>query len=467
MKIHNFLISTTRPKFLDRQLSSFSGIAGSRKIRFYVFNDKDDKSIDIEFLRVIKKIRIEIPVIDIQYFNINTQLKLLTEISQAYAKILKVNENQILECFKEDGVFSGIRSIQNKSIAIFYYLNSDCTSIIHKLDDDIFPYEADRQGHRVTITIKENFFKEKELSIGTNIRVFSGSNYTIDSPSPLVNYADFTEFLCNFYNTAKDKSENALIGDDILKISPKKVKKILDPLKVLDICPIEASITYGEAASELQQYADILLKGNSRIVINDNAENRSGKNKFFPGGCISFLYKNIPTLTPAFGNQDLLWELIELTDGKTLISDGYVGHIKSTNDRPSILSDLKDTSYKHQTSLTYSVYQYLVNTHQDKKSLIGFQTNFTNLMSKWLEEAKRYTEQIIVLLDSQDNWYSNETKYNSTTLIRAICRDFLKNYNNIKSNYSFDGKEVSGIMSTYFKNKKVFDNLLRNIIKTK
>lgn len=467
MRIHNFLIATTRPKFLDRQIASFSKVAGSRKIRFYVFNDRNSKSLDHEFINAIKNIKTKIPPIDIQYFDLNTQVKILSEISQAYAKSLQIDEEQILECFKEGSVFYGIRSIQNKSVAIFYYLNNDLTSIVHKIDDDIFPYEADRHNHKVTIKLNNNFFEEKETSIKNSTRVFSGSNYTIDSPSPLVNYADFTEFLCNFYNISKSKSKDMLIGEDILKISPKKVKEVSDPLKILDILPISALSTYEEAAKILQDYAEIILNGNSRIVINDNSEQIKGVNKFFPGGCVSFLYKNIPTLTPAFGNQDLLWELIELIDGKILISDGYIGHIKSTSDRPSVLSDLKDTSYKHQTSLTYSAYQYLVNTQQNNEKLRSFQSNFTDLMSKWLAESRSYTKQILVLLNNQDNWYSNETKFKSTTTIKKICQDFLKNYSAIKNNYSFTNRDVSDIMVSYFKNKKVFDDLLKNILDSK
>jgi len=460
MKKHNFIISSTRPELLSKQITSFLNIREGRKLGFYVFND--DESRNNEFMIEINKLKL-IPHANIFYFNIEKQIKIIKDIASKYSKILGVNKEIIINCFKENGKLRGIRSIQNKSIFIFYSKNKDIESIVHRLDDDIFPYEAHRHTNTIEIVIKHDFFKKKEASINNDVKIISGNNYTIDSPSPLVNYIDFVEFLFNFYKIAKNKYIDSKIGKDILKISPASVKKIYDPFKTLDILPIDQDFTYKEAVNAFEKYAKLIESGDSRVIINDNKENRNGFNKFFPGGCVSFIYKNFPTLTPNFGNQDLLWELIEIIDGKMLLTDGYIGHIKSQTQRVSIVNDLKDSSYKHQTAITYSVFKYLIAKNNNNYKLLNFQKDFIDLMDKWLYEANHYSNQIIHLLNNKNAWYADEFNFSSTILVKKICSDFINSYEEIKSNFSQSTENINLMMSNYYKDKKIFDKLIKQI----
>lgn len=462
MKIHNLIISSTRPELLAKQVTSFLNVKNGRRLNFYVFNDDGTKNN--KFLIEIAKLKQIILDTNIYYFNIDEQTRIIQEVASKYSNILNIDKERISSCFKENNKLHGIRSIQNKSVFIFYLNNKDVGSIVHKLDDDIFPYEADRHDADVSIVIKHDFFEKKETSINDDIKIISGSNYTIDSPSPLVNYADFTEFLFNFYNIAKNKSVDTIIGNDILKISPTGVRNIHDSLKVLDVLPVNEDFTYKEAVTALERYAKLTEKGGSRIIINDNKENCNGINKFFPGGCVSFMYENFPTLTPTFGNQDLLWELIEILEGKILVTDGYVGHIKSLTGRVSIVDDLKDSSYKHQTSITYSVFKYLIEKNNDAGGLFSFHTNFVELMNKWLSESKYYSDQIIKILDNKSYWYADESKFISTTIVKKLCLDFVNNYEKIRANFSHSTKNMDALMSDYYQNKKVFDKLLKKIV---
>ena len=245
MKTHNFIISSTRPELLNRQITSFANIRNNRKLNFYIFNDSNDKNE--EFLNEISKIKQTIHGIDIYYFDLNEQIRIIKQTASVYSSKVETDTESVINCFKENDKINGIRSIQNKSVLIFYLNNKDKGSIIHKIDDDIFPYEANRRNEIVEIILKQDFFDQKEVSIRNNSRIISGSNYTIDSPSPLVNYADFTEFLFNFYNIAKNKSKNEKIGENLLKISPTKVKKVLDPNNILDLLPINEDVTYEKA----------------------------------------------------------------------------------------------------------------------------------------------------------------------------------------------------------------------------
>lgn len=462
MKTHNFIIATTRPELLVKQITAFTSIKNGRKLNFYVFNDKETKSN--KFLNEISKLKENLPETNIHYFNINKQIKIIENAASKYSPILNVNKEDIYNCFKENNNFYGIRSIQNKSIFIFYLVNKDSGSIIHKIDDDIFPYEADRQKDIVNIIIKKDFFEKKEEAINQDINIFSGSNYTIDSPSPLVNYADFTEFLFNFYNIARGKSLDRKIGDDILRISPSGVRKVFDKLNLLKVLPINEDYTFKEVILSLERYSELIEGGNSRIIINDNKLNQNGINKFFPGGCVSFIYENLPTLTPLFGNQDLLWELIETLEGKKLLTDGYIGHIKSLSGRVSIVDDLKDSSYKHPTSITYSVYKYLAEKNPNERGIIGFERNFNTPMNIWLRESKHYSNEIINNLNDKRNWYSDENKFVSTQKIKSICLKFINNYRKIKKNFSYSNKDVTELMSKYYKDKGTFDRLLSRIV---
>lgn len=462
MKIHNLIISSTRPELLAKQITAFLNVKNGRGLNFYVFND--DATKNYKFLIEIANLKQTIPEANIYYFDIDEQVKIIQEATSKYSTILNINKEGIYRCFKENDKLYGIRSIQNKSVFIFYLNNKDTGSIIHKLDDDIFPYEATRQNASVNIVIKHDFFEKKERSINDNMKIISGNNYTIDSPSPLVNYTDFTEFLFNFYNIAKNKSIDTRIGDDILKISPSGVRNVHDSLKVLDILPINEDFTYKEAVNALGRYANLIENGSSRIIINDNKENRNGINNFFPGGCVSFMYENLPTLTPTFGNQDLLWELIEILEGKTLVTDGYIAHIKSPTGRVSIIDDLKDSSYKHQSSITYSAYKYLIEKNNEAGRLFSFHTNFIELMNKWLSESKHYSDQIIKILNDKNHWYTDESKFISTTIVKKLCLDFVSNYEKIKDNFSYSVNNIDVLMSDYYQNKKIFDKLLKKIV---
>ena len=462
MKTHNLIISSTRPELLAKQITAFLNVKNGRRLNFYVFND--DATKNNKFLIEIASLKQIIPEANIYYFNIDEQVRIIQEVASKYSNMLNIDKERIYSCFKEDSKLYGIRSIQNKSVFIFYLNNKDVGSIIHRLDDDIFPYEADRHDANVSIVIKHDFFEKKETSINDDIKIISGNNYTIDSPSPLVNYADVTEFLFNFYNIAKNKSADTRIGNDILKISPSGVRNVHDSLKVLDVLPVNEDFTYKKVVTALERYTKLVKKGSSRIIINDNKENYNGINKFFPGGCVSFMYENFPTLTPTFGNQDLLWELIEILEGKTLVTDGYIGHIKSLTGRVSIVDDLKDSSYKHQSSITYSVFKYLIEKNNSASGLFSFHTNFVELMNKWLSESKYYSDQIIKTLDDKNHWYADESKFISTAIVKKLCLDFVSNYEKIKANFSHSTKNIDILMFDYYQNKKIFDKLLKKIV---
>lgn len=461
MKKHIFLISAIRPELLVEQIGSFMRYRGTRELKFYVFNDKNEN--DDKFQTAVSTLCERYSDIYIYYFNLAEQVKILHTAASKYSPILQENERNILDCFKEDGRFQGLRSIQNKSVFIFYLVNKDRGSIVHRLDDDIFAYEAVLNQDTVDIVLKADFYSSKEKILGDNFLLISGSNYTIDSPSPLAQYADFMEFLHNFYYLAKNRESGACIGSDMLMISPAKVSTVNDPLQLLQILPPNQSMTYHEVLLFLERHIDVLLNGNSRLVINDNREKSFGSKSIFPGGCVSFLYENLPILTPHFGNQDLLRQLFEIIDGKKLCADGYIGHRKSSTERPSIIDDLKKVSYRHQTHITYSIFDYLKKNETCLDELKDFQEYYINIMNKWLQESLDYTKKIVMILKEESNWYTHES-YRSTAIVKEICSNFLDSYSSISENFlSNDTPSTEFIINDYIKKKKIFDSLMKVI----
>jgi hypothetical protein len=460
MMRHNFLISTTRPDLLAKQIVAFSNVGKNRELNFFVFDDTPAQSN--RFLEEIERAKKLAPKRNIYYFSLVKQIEIIKRAAIAYSDLIHVDEQSILDCFNENNAPRGIRSIQNKSVCIFYLMGDAKGSIVHKIDDDVFPYEAERRGESVETKLKRDFFEQKELSIGGSDKIISGNNYTFDSPSPLANYTDFVEFVFNFYSTAGSKPEERPIGNDMLKISPTKVRRVIDHLNILDVLPIDKDYTYKEAHEALKLYASMMENGNSRIIINDDKENFDGINNFFPGGCVSFLYENLPTLTPTFGNQDLLWEMFEILDGKTLVTNGYIGHLKSSGDRPSIVNDLMDSSYKHQTSLTYSTFKYLSEKSGGQTNIINFQKNFIDSMDKWLKESRWYSTELIKLIDETD-LSTNRFKQKSAKAIRKICSTFLASYDKIEANYSCMTGNIEPYLENYYKQKDAFDKFMDSI----
>ncbi|WKZ26459.1 MAG: hypothetical protein QY304_03670 [Candidatus Paceibacterota bacterium] len=462
MKTHNFLIATTRPELIVRQVNAFIKVRNGRQINFYIFDDSYDKKE--YFLREISKLPKDEAWVKVFYFSLDQQKAMLLDTARKYSLKLHVSGEEILKCFEEKNELRGIRSIQNKSILIFYLKNNQNNSIIHKIDDDILPYEADRRNGRVEIIPKYDFFQHKENVIGHDKKVICGSNYTIDSPSPLVHYADFAEFVYKFLTIAKTKTESELVGENTVTISPSQAEEVLDIHNIVKLLPIGKNHTFGSALRELENHINFFNKGISRVVINDNRLQEKGTNKFFPGGCVSFLYNNVPTLTPLFGNQDLLWELFEALDGKTIFTDGCIGHVKSESNRSSILEDLKDSSYKHQTSVTYAVFSHLVSKNRDG-SLHDFEKNFVHLMNKWLEEARDYTKDILRILNHEDGlWFRSVQYRNVLNNLKVILNEFEKSYEEIKSNFSYSNIDADRIVTDYFQKKGIFDKLLKQII---
>lgn len=456
MKDHNFLLSSTRPELLLRQIHLFHSVGKNRKINFYVFNDLDDKNE--VFLSEIKKLN-ALSNMNVKFFDLKSQIRILQEAADKYSKDLGITKECIVNCFTENGRLQGIKSIQNKSIFIFYLLCKEKDSIVHKIDDDILPIESSWLNNCVTIDAKRDFFSNKEEILYNKPLVISGSNYTIDSPSPLVNYLDFVEFIYNFFNIAQNKSPDDEIGKDMLAISPTKVRRVFDKLSILDPLPIQDNQTYKEALMGLKGYSKLLEKGNSRIVINDNR--KVSNNIYFPGGCVSFLYKNIPTLVPMFGNQDLLWEMFELLDGKKLIANDSIGHIKYETNRMSIINDLIDTSYKHQTSFTFSVFKYLKETNPRNETLLNFESAFIIPMAKWKNEANHYSHKVIQMLEKKDMWLYDDKYRKSLESVRRIIYEFIDNFENISSNYDYSKVNISTLISDYYTNKRIFDKLLK------
>lgn len=453
--IHNFIIVSTRPELLSKQIKAFVDIAGERQLKFYIFNDLYENND--QYFRVLSEFE-EAPNVYIKYIDLKTQIDIIEKIGSEYAKKLGVLFDDVRNCFLENNRCQGIRSIQNKSVFIFYYLNKDKGSFLHKLDDDIFPCEADRNGSTIEIKIKGNFFKEKEEAVGNDEKIFSGSNYTIDSPSPLVNYVDFTEFIFNFLLIARKRKPSDIIRKDYPKISPSGAVDVIDKLNILNILPISPDNSYKNSLNQFEQYARLLLNGNSRVVLNDNLADNNGFNNFFPGGCVSCKYENFPEMTPLFGNQDLLWEIFEILAGKKIKTDGYIGHIKTPSNRKSIIEDLEDTSYKHQLRKTIAVFRYL---EKNGKGLYCFRQSFLNPMLQWLSDSYYYSKTILNMMSDETNWFvkkSDKLKYKT---MKMICSQFLSRYDNIKSNYFYEDKHVHKLISDYYHKNDIFMKLIK------
>ena len=487
--IHNFLIATMRPELLFNQIYTFMMTdINNRNVCFFVFSDDPNPLTSGKFQEEIRKIMIEFPNLKekIYFFDYEEQIKILSNIARNFSKYSgNISEDEIMLCFKEKDKLCGIRSIQNKFIAIFYYTigpeSVRIPSIVHRLDDDVFCIEAARDSNNnILISQKNDFFQKKENSLLNKSKVISGSNFTIDSPSPLVDFLSASEFILGYLDqSTKLHTPEVVIGSEIMKISKYACLDVINNLNNIDIQPLtpSASLKYNEIMQKIPVYFDRIKTGISRFMINESSDSFHDTSllNFFPGGCVSFWSNEFPALTPLYGNQDLLYLLFEsFLFGKYLVFDTYMGHIKVSNTRVDLISDLMNSSYKHQTGLTFDTFNYFKMNFQDRlneESLHGkwkeyvlnrFSDTFINFMTQSLNETEHNIKETLVLLDllNENHWLNSPQFANSIKIIKDYFSQFIHSMPSIKKNFSFSENHgaTKELIEDYLKKMKCFKN---------
>lgn len=459
MKTHNFLIVSTRPELLTRQVKSFASVRQERVLNFYVFNDTNKH--DDEFLAAINALNdcYRAEPVRVFYISLQQQTEILHDFSQGASALLATPHKVILECFMEQGRLQGIRSVQNKSILIFYLLNKDLESIIHKVDDDVVAVNAERTGQDVVMRRIDDYFLRKESSIGDNPNLISGSDYSIDTPSPLVELADFVDFYDSFFKKAVHASEHRIVGDAYIEINPNRALSYDDLKGLLDLAPPSSTDSYAQVVLRIKTYVEMLDSGRSRVTINDTGRDNIAKDTFFPGGCVSINYSYQPGLTPLFGNQDLLWELFEFHRGKGLVVDGYIGHVKVHSNRKPILEDLTDESYKHQTKLTYAVSAALTAQHPNQAT-DAFNRQFIAQSDQWLREIDHFVEGILTSLQHNDQWFRKDKYRSNITALQSFLDLYQSKRDAVRLNYSDHEVDGQALVDKYTEMNALFLKLI-------
>lgn len=487
---HNFLIASMRPDLIFNQIMSFmKSDINERDVNFFVFSDSPEPLRKKEFIKEINRIYEVCPKLKqhIFFYDYYHQIGILNKITKEYSTFSGIEQDQLLKCFMENDKLCGIRSIQNKFIMIFYYTLGvkalDFPSIVHRLDDDVFALYAENDGKDcVRIIRKKDFFKCKEKSLIGRERIISGCNYLIDSPSPLVDILTATEFIRNFFKLSKEVTDPfKKIGANMKLISPYKCLKTINCVNEIEIgllTPSEEQ-SYNEVLEMFPDYINKLKEGVCRFAINDSADTFHEINElnFFPGGCVSYWSNELPAMTPLFGNQDLLYILIEsFVYGKYLVFDSYLGHVKTSSSRVDLINDLMNSSYKHQTYLTFGViknfFDSIENEHNSlikkwKHFLIEKLTQtFANFMTDSINDVEKNISEIFELIEGlqKDNhWISSGNYFEAINLIKDYFQKFLTNISSIRNNFQFNQDKdeiVQELVNNYFHQNELFQKML-------
>lgn len=455
---HNFLVASFRPQLIEKQVLSFyQNKLPDSQINFYIFDDANERND--ECISSVSKLN-KLPNLEVIYLPLSLQIEIIRKFASKYGKKdHEFNKEAILECFKEGKKFRGVRSIQNKSIFIFYLLNKNKKSIVHKLDDDIFCCLAKRNQDAVSIEYNPQYFSIKEQTLRKNPRVISVSAYTVDSPSPLVDYTDSVELIANLLKYASSKEPSDSVWNNYSNFLPGAPRVFKDKTKLIGLLPPESNQTYQELIQGLESYIDLIQKGSTRLNLIDNS--RDFDNLLYPGGgCVSFNYTKPPLLMPLFGNQDILWLLFSRLEGRPVVTDSFIGHIKSLIKRRPILEDLVGTSYKHQTKLTFSIFHYLYSKMPDNRHLKKFKSNFIDRQVLWLSEAGDFTKSIIEICQN-GSWFLNQ-KFQALDKILRLCKEFDQRKTLIRQNYAkSEDIKASLIIKNYKKLGKIFSKVLK------
>lgn len=351
-----------------------------RKIYFCIVDDSSNKyksKYEKEIERIntwIKKNNLENCVF-VDYWSKNKQIDLIKKVGNG----VNLTEIHLKSMFSDVGgrSFGGIRGICNiiRIIGIHIAISSEKNPTLHFLDSDIYPFVLWKKNDYLKMSHLYYFFGHKAWMLENRHIKITGSYYTVDSPSPIIDLYEAINFiekyLEGFQNSNIDSHKDWTEFSSKFEWIGQKIifENVSFPNSEINLY-ISSNGTFRSQLSTVVKLIEILFKGNNRLVFNTaNFSKKSkwhGKRDNFPNGCISMKLKEALELKPypLFGNQELILFPYEYANtGKLFWGDFDVAHIKELSGRLSLFNDLelRDKKYrpKHDFMQLFEISQYL------------------------------------------------------------------------------------------------------------
>jgi hypothetical protein len=280
------------------------------------------------------------------------------------------------------GRFGGVRAIQNVSQAIADSLTPIRDGVvIHRFDDDIFPYalDCDNKGN-YTIEKVVNIFCRKRLSLMEHDARIVGSYYTLDSPSLITDLFEVAECLDTL---------TAAIDPVAARSNSYDWKSIAHSIYVYgapnmfscnNVEPRIRALIRGAHIQRTESLADVLTWVDSSLLLFELGVNCFeynlhrfatesgwfGPRNSLPGGCVSHWLEAPMAPFPNFGDQDMLWSFNEHLSRGGVVGDFSVLHVKSPAGRLGLIHTLESQNEEHvraSFSITVTMQKLILDHH--------------------------------------------------------------------------------------------------------
>ncbi len=339
----------------------------------------------------------------------------------------------------------GMRGIQNLSLLIselLFRLHSNLEDlIVHRLDDDVFPYVVEGVNNEISIKRQIGIFckKRKYFELNKNSRIL-GCNYNWDSPSVLKDFTTSLKALSIYINGDFDQNnENICLNNKIVKHEL--------PTDLSNLAHLENSLTHKPNLSAfIHQNIQLLDKGINRFTANTSNiakhMNWYGDRKTIPGGFISFRATERVLLFPWFGAQDMIWSKEEANLDGGVIGHENIMHIKTGISRQSLHQSLLNENVAIERS-DYPVTYHVLNILQEPSLSPITDDKVNNLGALRPEEiltmlkdiSRKLTEKKVLDPNQITQRYITHFIRNFNTINRKLDRTSAVDQNKVKSEF--------------------------------
>jgi len=317
---------------------------GEHKILFVIVDDSNNIKIENKFCIKVEKIKKYINDVDndkwgIDYWDKRRQRILISAIGG--------DENSVFFRDAEVDKVGGVRTIQNISHIIAEYLFGKCRRedvMIHKLDDDIFPYSMSfEKDYIYKISPIKNFFCQKRLFLNKLSARVVGSYYTLDGPSPVTDLFEVVEAIYILLSVIK--KENIFNNTYPWHLVKPRLYVYGVPKRVecahlnkwikrkLNLSHISETYKLSKLLDQILYNLRLFNIGVNRFEYNleNHANDRDwgSEHSLISGGCLSFMADEPLSAAPNFADQDLLWTYLEHITKGGIKGDFSVLHLKT------------------------------------------------------------------------------------------------------------------------------------------
>lgn len=254
----------------------------------------------------------------------------------------------------------GVRAMQNVSQAIADITAGDVEDIVvHRLDDDIFPYCLDSTGDGgYEIARIDHFLCAKWRALAVpGVRIV-GSYYTLDSPSLITDLFEVVEAIHTLIEAITPEACREACFDWPRVAARLYVYGAPETIRLSDVPSDLASFLNLSHLTETGSVPDVLAWIARSLDLFDIGVNRFeynidrfaretgwfGPRTYLPGGCVSMRNDVRMAPFPNFGDQDLLWTYLEHLRRGGVAGDFSVLHVKTPVGRDGLFTTLRNRS---------------------------------------------------------------------------------------------------------------------------